>query len=142
MASRLDVEDCNRAINDATLKKDELIATYVNRGILLMAIEDYAAAAKDYNKALSMSDDVGEAYINRGNLWFMYQKFPEAIEDYNKALKFGVSKPHVAHLNRGMARESLGRLKEAQQDYESALELIPDWMIARQKLDRVSRKLK
>ena len=140
-ANRLDVEDCDRAIEDAGLKKDDLVATYVNRGIVLMAMEDHAGAVRDYNKALSMSDDVGEAYINRGNLWFMYQKFPQAIEDYDNALKYGVSKPHVAYLNRGMARENLGEFEAAETDYKKALELVPEWMIARQKLDRVSKKL-
>lgn len=140
-ASSTDIEVCNKAIFHGDLTKKHVIATYVNRGIIHMAMEDYKSAARDYNKALSMSDDVGEAYVNRGNLWFMASRFTEAIADYDKSLQFGVEKPHVAYLNRGMAFEQLGKLQEAKNDYQSALDKIADWPEAQQRLERVQGKL-
>lgn len=140
-ASRTDLETCDQAIFHGELSREHLIATYVNRGIIKMAMQDYPAAARDYNKALALSDEVGEAYVNRGNLWFMSNRLSEAIEDYNKALKFGIERPHVAFLNRGMAHEQLGNFDEAKLDYQAALEKVPAWTAAQKRLDRVKAKI-
>lgn len=140
-ASRSDLETCTKAIFHGELKRRDLVATYVNRGIIYMAMEDYQSAAKDYNKALQMADDVGEAYVNRGNLWFLANRYTEAIADYDKSLEFGIEKPHVAFLNRGMAHESLGNLGEALSDYRSALDKVEGWPAAQKRLERVQGKL-
>jgi tetratricopeptide (TPR) repeat protein len=140
-ASRTDVEVCTKAIFHGELNKKDLVATYVNRGIVHMAMEEYQEAARDYNKALGMSDDVGEAYVNRGNLWFVASRFKEAIADYDKSIQFGIEKTHVAFLNRGMAYEKLGKLEKAKSDYQAALDKIDDWSTAQQKLQRVQEKL-
>lgn len=140
-ASRTDLETCNQAIFHGELNHRDLVATYVNRGIIHMAMEDYKSAARDYNRALRMADDVGEAYVNRGNLWFLASRFTEAIADYDKSLEFGIEKPHVAFLNRGMAYEQLGKLLEAKSDYEMALDKIDGWPAAQKRLDRVQGKI-
>ncbi|MFT5573533.1 MAG: tetratricopeptide (TPR) repeat protein [Cryomorphaceae bacterium] len=140
-ASTTDIEVCTKAIFDGGLNKKDLVATYVNRGIIHMAMEHYQAAARDYNKALGMSDDVGEAYVNRGNLWFVASRFKEAIADYDKSIEFGVEKTHVAFLNRGMAYEQMGKLEEAKSDYQVALEALEDWPAAQKRLQRVQGKI-
>lgn len=140
-ASRTDIEVCNKAIFHGGLNRSHVIATYVNRGIIHMAMENYQNAARDYNTALGMSDEVGEAYINRGNLWFIASRYSEAVADYDKSIKHGIEKPHVAFLNRGMAYEQLGKLLEAQSDYQTALEKVSGWPAAQKRLDRVEGKL-
>ena len=140
-SGREDLETCDKAISHGKLDKGDLVATYVNRGIIHAAREDYVAAVRDYERAIKLSDDVPEAYINRGNLWFVAQHYKEAIEDYAKALGMGVSQPHVALLNRGMANESLGNLELAKEDYLSALAMVEEWPTAQKKLDRVNRKI-
>lgn len=140
-ASRSDLEICTKAIFHGELKHRDLVATYVNRGIIHMAMEDYQSAARDYNKALQMADDVGEAYVNRGNLWFLANRYTEAIADYDKSLEYGIEKPHVAFLNRGMAHESLGNLGEALSDYRAALDKVVGWPAAQKRLERVEGKL-
>lgn len=138
-ANRLDLEACDRAIRDAGLSKEYLVATYVNRGIIHAAKGDLPSAAKDYNTALSMSNDTGEAYLNRGNLWFTVQKFPQALKDYDKALKYGIKEPHVAYLNRGIVLEKLGDKQAAEQSYLSALQSVSDWPPAQQRLNRLRK---
>jgi tetratricopeptide (TPR) repeat protein len=140
-ANRLDVEICDRAISHGSLLKTDLVATYVNRGVVQVAKQDYRLAAKDYNRAIGLAPDVAEAYLNRGNLWFLAEKFSEAIEDYDRCLELSVSKSHVAFLNRGMAREASGQLEGAQQDYLAALQVVEDWSVALDKLDRVNKKI-
>ena len=141
-ASRVDLDVCTRAITDGGLKKKDLVATYVNRGIIYVAMQDFPSAARDYERAIGLSSNVAESYVNRGNLWFLAKRFDEAIQDYERALQLDFSKTHIALLNRGMAKESLGELKEAQQDYLAALNLVEGWPTALAKLERVNRKLK
>jgi tetratricopeptide (TPR) repeat protein len=140
-AGGADVAVCTKAVRNGGLRKADLIATYVNRGILYVAMEDYKKAARDYNKAIKLSDNVAEAYVNRGNLWFMAKRYTEAINDYDKSLSAGLKQAHIALLNRGMAYESLGRLSEAQQSYLAALERVEDWSEATSRLARVNKKL-
>ena len=46
-ASRLDVQSCDNAIEHGHLRRSDLIATYVNRGVINTALEQYKAAAND-----------------------------------------------------------------------------------------------
>ena len=140
-AGRTDVEVCDKALAHGGLKRKDLVATYVNRGVLKVAIEDFVGAAQDYNRAIELSGDTAEAYINRGNLWFVSGRYAEAIADYDKSLELGLYQAHVALLNKGMALESLGNLTEAKEAYSAALERNPEWTQASSRLARVNRKL-
>ncbi|MFT5608931.1 MAG: tetratricopeptide (TPR) repeat protein [Parvicella sp.] len=140
-ASGADIKVCNKAIRHGKLTKRDLIATHVNRGIIYVALENYQMAAKDYNRAIDLSDNVSEAYVNRGNLRFIAKRHQEAIADYDKALEQEFAQAHIAHLNRGMAYETLGKLVQAKDNYLAALELIDGWSEAQSRLDRVSKKL-
>jgi tetratricopeptide (TPR) repeat protein len=135
------LQSCDDAIAKVKLKRRDLIATYVNRGVINVAMENFQAAAKDYNRAIELDPDVAEAYLNRGNLWFIAHRYSEAIADYDHALKLGFAQPYVALLNRGMVRETVGQLKMAQADYTAALKEREEWTIAIQKLARVTQKL-
>lgn len=140
-ASRQDLQLCDRAILEGNLGEKELVASYVNRGVIHMAMGRPKLALADINRALSKDSDTGEAYVNRGNLWFLGKRLENAIQDYDRAIDLGVERPHVAHLNRAMAHEQLGNLDKAKRDYQSALEYRNDWAQAQTRLDRVEKKL-
>lgn len=140
-ASRVDVENCDNALHYGGLKKRDLIATYVNRGVVHMAMENFTDAVKDYNKALELNPDVAEAYVNRGNLWFMVSRYQEAIDDYGQSLELGFAQTHIALLNRGMVHEITGKFSMAKDDYLAALSQKSEWPIALQKLERVNKKI-
>lgn len=140
-ANRQDLELCDRAILEGNLGQKDLVASYVNRGVIHMAMGKPKLALADINRALSMDSDTGEAYVNRGNLWFLGKRLENAIQDYDKAIVLGVERPHVAHLNRAMAHEQLGNLDQAKRDYQTALEYRDDWSQAKTRLDRVEQKL-
>ncbi len=139
--SRVDVENCDKALHYGGLKKRDLIATYVNRGVVHMAMENFTAAANDYNKALELNPKVAEAYVNRGNLWFMVNRYQEAIEDYGQSLELGFAQAYIALLNRGMVHETTGKFSMAKDDYLAALSQKSEWPIALQKLERVNKKI-
>jgi tetratricopeptide (TPR) repeat protein len=137
-----DLKLCDRAIADGSLKRESLIASYVNRGVVHMAMGNPKMALADLNLALKMDSDTGEAYVNRGNLWFMGQRLHNAIADYDLAIKLGVEKPHVAYLNRGMAQEQLGELEQARDNYRASLNHLKGWHEAESRLARVEEKIK
>ncbi len=140
-ANRQDLNLCDRAILEGNLSQKDLVASYVNRGVIHMAMGKPKLALADINRALGMDSDTGEAYVNRGNLWFLGKRLESAIEDYDKAIDLGVERPHVAHLNRAMAHEQLGNLVQAKRDYQAALGYRNDWSQAQTRLDRVEKKL-
>lgn len=137
-----DLKSCDRAIADGGLKRKNLIASYVNRGVIYMAMGNPKMALADLNLALKMDSDTGEAYVNRGNLWFLGKQLPNAIADYDLAIKLGVEKPHVAYLNRGMAQEQLGKLEQARANYQASLSHVEGWHEAESRLARVEEKMK
>ena len=141
-ATRGDIDVCNRAIADGAILSAELAASYSNRGVLHMAMENYSQAYKDYDRALEIDDELAEAYINRGNLWFAVQQYERAIADYGRALEFGTSQEAVAYLNRGLAYEKSGDMKSAKNDILSSLNVKPEWELAQDKLERLEKKIK
>jgi tetratricopeptide (TPR) repeat protein len=140
-ANRHDLEPCNRAISDGALRRKYLVASHVNRGAIHMAMGDGKLALDDLNRALELDDKTGEAYVNRGNLWFLGKQFANAVADYDLALKLGVGQTHVAHLNRGMAQEQMGKLEEAKADYQASLNYAVGWTEAESRLTRVIEKI-
>jgi tetratricopeptide (TPR) repeat protein len=140
-SNRIHLDVCTRAIKDVHLSTENLAGSYVNRGVIYMAIKRPDDALKDINRALGIDGNTAEAYLNRGNIWFATGEITKAVVDYDLAIKLGVQKVHVAHLNRGIARESLGYLSAAQRDYQAALEAQPEWSEALSRLDRVNKTI-
>ena len=136
-----DIQSCDRAIEYGKLALKDLVATYVNRGIIYASLNRLDKAAEDYQTAIKLSSDTPESYLNRGNLWFIANHMQEAIDDYNKAMELELRQTHVVFLNRGMAFESLGQWSNAENDYLSALDISPDWTMAQEKLERVRAKI-
>jgi len=140
-ASSRDVEPCTMAIQHGQLNLRDMAATRVNRGIVFAAMEDYKKAAADYQMALKVAPELPEIYVNIGNLYFLSKRFDLAIEHYSSALERNLARSQVALVNRGMAYEYLGDLSQAENDYLASLEAAPEFRLAKNKLDRVKRKI-
>ena len=139
--SRSEVQTCSDALLGEILGLRDRAATFINRGILYVALEDYQSAVKDYAAAMRLYPEFGAIYVNRGNLYFLGEQYDTAIQEYDKALELGLKQESVAHLNRGMAYEKLGKFQQAEADYRQALALVPDWHVAKSKLERVLQKI-
>ncbi len=139
--SRSEIRACTNALLTENLRIRDKAATYINRGILYVALEEYQSAIRDYATAKKLYPEFGAIYVNRGNLFFLGESYDSAISEYNKALGLGLKEDYVAHLNRGMAYEKLGRLYDAEADYRQAIALAPEWNIAKSKLERVLLKI-
>ena len=136
-ASTEDIKECTFALEHTTLQMKDKVATLINRGIIYVALEEYDKAIRDYDKAYRINPNVAEIHVNRGNMLFMSRFFDQAVTEYSKAISQDFTKLHIALYNRGLAYEKLGQLDKAEADYRRALELMPEWKRARNKLDRI-----
>jgi tetratricopeptide (TPR) repeat protein len=130
-------EPCNEALEFAQLNRRNRTAVLINRGIIRVANEQYQQGFKDYERALNLSPDVPETYVNLGNIYFLGEKLNKAVEFYTKALDLEISQDHIAYMNRGMALEKIGKLSEAESDYRRAIELMPEWGLPRERLEKL-----
>ena len=139
-SSREDVEECDNAIDHGRLTRKDLLATYVNRGIVYAAMEEYQKALKDYRTAIDLGPGSGEVYVNLGNIYLLARKFEVAIQQYTTAIELTLKQNHIAHFNRGMAYENNIEFDSAAADYRRAIELSPEWVLPQLRLERLQKK--
>ena len=133
------VATCTRAIEYGRLSTRDLLATYVNRGILYVAKNEFDRAASDYDTAVKLKPPTGEVYVNRGNLSFLKKSYTDAISEYGKAVDLGMDKIQVAYYNRAIVQERLRDFDAAEADYRRAIEADQDWFMPKAKLDSLLR---
>ena len=126
---------CNMALA-GTLNTTDRAATYINRGVLKMAISKFDSAAEDFTQGLAINDKAGEGYIDLGATEIAHKRFADAIANINKGLALGTKEPEVAYFDRAMADEGLGNLQAAYDDYRQALAIAPDFTLASNELKR------
>lgn len=126
---------CDQALAGA-LSTNDRAATYVNRGVLKLAINSVDGASADFEASIGINDKLGEAYIDRGATLIAKRRYAEALADINKGLALGTKEAHLAYYDRAMADEALGNLQAAYDDYRKALSLQPDFTPASDELKR------
>jgi tetratricopeptide (TPR) repeat protein len=130
------IEQCTTALDHQALSPHDRASTYVNRGILLASAGRIAAALADYNSGLRLEPKLAEAYIDRGAALLTQKHYRAAITDFNEGLELGPRSPHIAYYDRAIARERIGDIRGAYHDYKKAVELVPNFGLARQQLSR------
>ena len=135
------LDDCDYALQYVSLNRVDRMATYTNRGILYLALEQPAQALADFEAAIAIDPNKGEIYVNRGNAWFMSGDLNKAIEDYLHAADLGIEQPRIIYLNLGIAYERQGSLRMAETAYEEALALSPQWPLALNSLTMLREKI-
>ncbi|HEY4939924.1 MAG TPA: hypothetical protein VII56_00730 [Rhizomicrobium sp.] len=130
-----DVKYCNEALS-GILSVADRAATYVNRGVLRLAMNNYDAAAADFDAGLAINAGLGEAYVDRGAALIAKKRFAEALADISKGLALGTKEPQNAYFDRAIANEAMGNIQAAYEDYRQALTLEPGFTAASQELTR------
>ncbi len=130
------IETCTKALSHTPLKRENRLATYVNRGILYMRSENYPEAQSDYDRALKIKPDNEHALINRGASYVFQGEYDSAMESLNKAIEVGSEQLYAAYYNRAVVHEIQGDLWAAYQDLQKSLELKPDYEMALVQIER------
>jgi len=130
------IADCTTALNEEALTQTDRAATYVNRGILRARNGDADAALADYDNGLRINPQLAEGYVDRGATYIAMKRYQDALTDIDKGLSLGTKKAYIAYYDRAIAREALGDIKGAYEDYKQAVELAPDFALAIQQLKR------
>jgi len=133
------VEGCTRALRGPRLTDAGEVQLLINRGVTYMRRRENEAALADFDAAIAINRESGEAHLNRGAALVQLRRNGEAVAAITEALGLGVPEPHKAYYNRGAAREALGDVRGAFEDYSTALEIQPDWGPANAELARFVR---
>jgi tetratricopeptide (TPR) repeat protein len=133
------VETCSRALNYRGLERVVRLQVLTNRGVAHLRRQEFESALADFDAVAAIDRRNAEVQLNRGAALVQLQRHGEAIAAITEALGLGVTEPHKAYFNRGAAREALGDLRGAYEDYNTALEIQPDWGPANAELARFAR---
>lgn len=133
------LDQCTRAVERERLSRPTRIAILVNRGAMHLRRREGQAALDDFDTVIRLDRRHAEAHLNRGAALVMLQQPGPAVAAITEALGLGVAEPHKAYFNRGAAREALGDVRGAYEDYSTALEIQPDWGPANEELARFAR---
>lgn len=136
LPSNQDLRRCDSALAEEAVAPRDIIATYVNRGILRLRRGDPDGAMRDFDEALRRDPGEAEAYLNRGSALLRRERTEEAVAMYSQAIQHNTRRPALAHYGRAMAYELLGNARAAYGDYRRASELAPEWAAPREDLLR------
>lgn len=134
------IEECERGLRYRRLTQDGLVQLRITLGILHLRRQEGQQAVEQFDALLAVDPDNAEAHLNKGAALVQLRQYGPAIAEITEALGLGVREPHKAYFNRGAAREALGDLRGAYEDYNTALEIQPDWGPANAELARFARQ--
>jgi len=127
---------CTKAIEAEVMKLENRAATYTNRGVLRMRAGDYDGALDDYGVAKKLRTDLGAIWLNEGAAHIFRKDFASALVSLDKAIELESQDLYAAYYNRAIAKENLGDLPGAYQDFQKAAELNPEFERAQWQLSR------
>ena len=115
--------------------RDLALRALNNLGSVLFIQNEFDAAEKNYERAVAMNPNYADALINLGNIKLVRGRmaadperqrelFRRGIEYYDRALALYPNHA-AAYSNRGLIWAGLGKLDQAERDYERALYLNP-----------------
>ena len=138
--ARTDLSNCDQALADG-LASPDLVATHVNRGIILALRGETSKALEDYETAIARDPGQAEAFLNKGLLLLRVpQRDQDALAAIDLAIAKKTTEPALAFFARGVAHEGLGNLGAAYRDYQQAAMLAPKWALPARELRRFRTK--
>lgn len=130
---------CTRALREEAGNRGNLVVTRLNRGNIYMGRHEPQLAIADFDAAIALDPRNAEARLNKGVALVVLEQYGPAIAIVTESLSLGVNEPHKAYYTRAAAREALGDLRGALEDYTTALEIRPDWGLADAEIQRLAR---
>ena len=119
------LELANKALEAGQLSAQDRARILIRRGLAREVLGERADALVDFNDAISAAalgtEEQASALYDRGVTLDELNRTEDAIADYTAALKLA-PKLAAAFNNRGNALRRLGRLAEAERDYEASMD--------------------
>lgn len=135
-ASTQSLKECNSALGQEVLALDDLVASYVNRGVLRLVLADYRSAEFDFNEAMRLAPSQAEAYLNKGIARYQQGDTQGAIQNFERSLELRTRYPEIAYFGRALANEDRGNIRAAYSDLKRASQLSPKWEAPQRELTR------
>lgn len=132
---------CDLAVTSEPLSDRDLVATYINRGILRVRVGRTGDGIADFNRAIERDPTIAEAWFNRGVALMRTGSPEQAMPSFEAAVERSTNRPALAYFGRAVANEALGNMRAAYADYRRASELDPDWDRPRSELRRFQVRL-
>jgi tetratricopeptide (TPR) repeat protein len=110
----------------------------------LLAKGDFARAVEHYQCAMQTMPNDPRIHLNLGSALASLHQYPQAAKEFEMALAEcesdldpGKDVRVQAHTNLGIILEQVGRVEDAKTQYQQALAIDPNFMLARQGLKRL-----
>ena len=100
------------------------IKTYINKGLCLAGLEDYAKAKENFAKAYKIDKKDKEVLSNLANICFLMGDFHEGIEFSNKLVELGLADADD-YFHMALAWDQQGNSANAVRYYNKAIEIKP-----------------
>ena len=127
---------CDDALSGSVMDRRDRAATLVNRSILEMSRENYAAAEKNLDLALALLPKLPEAHVDLGSTLINMKKYDEGVKETELGIQLGTKEPQRAWYNLGIGYERLGNIQKAYEGYRQASVLAPAWQDPKDEMAR------
>jgi tetratricopeptide (TPR) repeat protein len=124
-------------MEEVNLSRSDRAATFVNRGIILAALDQNQDALNDYNDSLELVPELPQAWNGKGNLYYLANRYDEAIAAYERSLELNLPDRQVAYYNLGITYEKMGDKAAAERSFNTAVEIAPEWALPKERLERL-----
>ena len=101
---------------------------------------DWAGLRDDCSLALQYYPNSAELHNLRGTACYRLQDFAAALSSFEEAVRLDASR-HESFYNRGLAKQRQGKLADAIEDFQQALNLNPAFVEAQRNLQAARRQL-
>jgi tetratricopeptide (TPR) repeat protein len=130
---------CDLALRTEQLLRPDRVAILINRGSMHLHRHEADLALADFQAAIDLDAHNAEGLLDKGAALIQLHQPGPAVAAITQALTLGVREPYKAYYNRGAAREALGDIRGAYEDYTTALQIHPNWAPAEAELARFVR---
>jgi tetratricopeptide (TPR) repeat protein len=122
--------DLTHAIDAKNLTGAEQSRLYLERGLVLDAMNRLDEATEDYTEALRLDPGSAPALNNRANVLRRLNRFDDARRDYLASLAAGNPAPEYPYYGLGQIAENQGKAGEAKSFYARAIAANPGYTLA------------
>jgi tetratricopeptide (TPR) repeat protein len=122
--------------NNALRIQPSSTEAFYNRGLMYQNMGEIEKATEDYNSILKVDRNYADAHYNLGYIDLAFKKdYNSAINHFTDAIRIN-NQYAEAFYNRGVAYDFLGDKKSAEKDYRKALNIVPTFKLAKDRLKK------